>query len=169
MLFPKSIATVGLLIAILALTGCKTVGTTSPTVDLTRQQQIDRAQFFAKRIGRMSKKRMVFGLASRVEDEQIDVIQQFAEDTGIGTLIFSGNPSFLLEIEFKSEPILGGNNQQRYRVFFKDADTKKVLATGTSLVKCRPHKGPIPPVFYSSPPACRHLKSKGLAAALYSL
>ena len=136
---------------------------------LTRQQQIERAQMFAQRISRLSRKRIVFGLSSRVEDEQIDVIQQFADDTGIGTLIFSGNPSFLINIEFKSEPILGGNNQQRYRVEFKDAETKKVLATGASLVKCRPHKGIIPPVFYSNPPACRHVKSKGLAAALYSL
>ena len=158
------------LLFLFVLTGCVSVGETSQSFEMSREQQVERAKQFSRRMTALSPdKRLIFAVTSKIDIEQVDVVRQFADDMIGATLIFTGSPTYILEVDLKSQPILGDNNQQTYTVRFKDAHTKEVLSTGVSLVKCRPVKGSLRNVLLVFPPACRRVSAQGLAAALYSL
>lgn len=149
-------------LAAAALTAC--AGNTSDRVWADGDAKQSDANRFTEHLRTLDGAKPVFGVTRPPSQMEIEALDDFADRIGGGAFIFGGDPTFLIDISRREEPILGGNIQLTYRVQWREAATGEVLAENTALGKCRDAEALI--VY---PPRCSAMRRRTLDAALYGL
>lgn len=152
----------GSLLVAIMLSAC--VGATSDRVWADGDAKKSDAARFSARMKAIDRAKLVFSVTRPPTQMEIESLNDFANRLDGGAFIFGGDPSFLIDIRKREEPILGGNVQLTYRVRWLDAATRKVIVENTALGKCRESDALI--VF---PPRCSEMRRRTLDAALYGL